>query len=113
MNLNGSRRSLKESRAISKKTYTNFCPQTGSCTGLNRFSEIPNPKHMGCSERYGKPMKLSEWKFFKVVMRMSQKIRKLYFMAIIWKPGWKAYSQQLGKGVKLNSKKAKITRKKS
>ncbi|MEB2780706.1 imidazolonepropionase [Algoriphagus sp. C2-6-M1] len=44
--------SLKESRDINKKTYTNFFPQTGSCTGLNRFSEIPNPKHIGCSERY-------------------------------------------------------------
>ena len=30
-------------------------------------------------DKEGKPMKLSEWKFFKVVMRMSQKIRKVIF----------------------------------
>ncbi|PZX50438.1 hypothetical protein LV84_04000 [Algoriphagus ratkowskyi] len=52
MNLNGLGMCLKESRAISKKTYTNFCPQTGSSTGPNRFSEIPNPKHMGSSDGY-------------------------------------------------------------
>ncbi|MEB2782987.1 hypothetical protein U3A58_21615, partial [Algoriphagus sp. C2-6-M1] len=40
------------SRAISKKTYTNFCPQTGSSTGLTEFLTIPSPNYMGCSEGY-------------------------------------------------------------
>ncbi|MEB2786154.1 hypothetical protein [Algoriphagus persicinus] len=43
---------LKESRAISKNTTTNFFPQTGSSTDLNRFSENPKLNLMGCSDRF-------------------------------------------------------------
>ena len=44
--------SLNESRAISKKTFINFYPLIGTSTGLTEFLTIPNPKHMGSSERY-------------------------------------------------------------
>ncbi len=51
MNLNGSRMCLKESRALSKKTCTNFCPQIGKSKRLTQFPEIPNLISMGSSER--------------------------------------------------------------